>query len=95
MSERIDCAGLQVAPEIHSLLENEILPGTGLEPTAFWTALADIVARFSPRNRELLGYYEPHQDAYPSLNVACVSECDTACRAMKDVRKTYALVLYA
>ena len=54
MSERIECAGLQVAPEIHSLLENEILPGTGLEPAAFWTALADIVTRFTPRNRELL-----------------------------------------
>ena len=54
MSERIDCAGLQVAPEIHSLLENEILPGTGVEPSAFWTALADIVGRFTPRNRELL-----------------------------------------
>ena len=61
MSERIDCAGLQVAPEIHSLLENEILPGTGLEPTAFWSALADIVARFSPRNRELLAVRDDMQ----------------------------------
>jgi malate synthase len=40
MSERINCAGLQVAPEIHSLLENDILPGTGLEPAAFWTGLS-------------------------------------------------------
>ena len=61
MSERIDCAGLQVAPEIHSLLENDILPGTGLEPAAFWTALADIVARFSPRNGELLAIRDEMQ----------------------------------
>ena len=54
MSVRIECAGLQVDPEIHALLENEILPGTGLEATAFWKALADIVKTFTPRNRELL-----------------------------------------
>ena len=54
MSARIECAGLQVDPEIHALLENEILPGTGVEATAFWEALADIVKTFTPRNRELL-----------------------------------------
>ena len=43
MSARIECAGLQVDPEIHALLENEILPGTGVEATAFWKALAVIV----------------------------------------------------
>jgi malate synthase len=31
MSARIECAGLQVDPEIHALLESEILPGTGVE----------------------------------------------------------------
>ena len=54
MSACIECAGLQVDPEIHALLENEILPGTGLEADAFWKALADIVKTFTPRNRALL-----------------------------------------
>ena len=54
MSARIKCAGLQVDPEIHALLENEILPGTDIEAAAFWRALADIVKTFTPRNRELL-----------------------------------------
>ena len=35
MSIRIECAGLQVDPEIHALLEKEILPGTGLEAATF------------------------------------------------------------
>jgi len=61
MSIRIECAGLQVDPEIHALLENEILPGTGLEPATFWRALADIVARFTPRNRELLAIRDDMQ----------------------------------
>ena len=61
MSVRIECAGLQVDPEIHALLENEILPGTGLEATAFWKALADIVKTFAPRNRELLAVRDEMQ----------------------------------
>ena len=61
MSARIECAGLQVDPEIHALLENEILPGTGVEANAFWKALADIVKTFTPRNRELLAVREEMQ----------------------------------
>jgi len=61
MSARIECAGLQVDPEIHALLENEILPGTGLEADAFWKALADIVNTFTPRNRELLAIRDEMQ----------------------------------
>ena len=61
MAARIECAGLQVDPEIHALLENEILPGTGVEPAAFWKALADIVKTFTPRNRELLAIRDEMQ----------------------------------
>ena len=61
MSIRIECAGLQVDPEIHALVENEILPGTGLEAATFWPALADIVTRFTPRNRELLAIRDDMQ----------------------------------
>ena len=42
-------------------LENEILPGTGVEATAFWKALADIVKTFTPRNRELLAVRDEMQ----------------------------------
>ena len=61
MSALIECAGLQVDPEIHALLENEILPGTALEATAFWKALADIVKTFTPRNRKLLAVRDEMQ----------------------------------
>ena len=54
MTQRIECSGLQVDPAIHVLLEQEIVPGSGLSADQFWQALADIVARFTPRNRELL-----------------------------------------
>ena len=61
MSARIECAGLHVDPEIHALLESEILPGTGVEAAAFWKALADIVKTFTPRNRALLAIRDEMQ----------------------------------
>ena len=61
MPARIECAGLYVDPEIHALLESEILPGTGVEAAAFWKALAGIVNTFTPRNRELLAVRDEMQ----------------------------------
>ena len=61
MTKRIECSGLQVDPVIHALLEQEIVPGSGLSADQFWQALADIVERFTPRNRELLGIRDSMQ----------------------------------
>ena len=50
----IDKSGLAVAAELASFIDEQVLPGTGIEPQAFWSGAADIFARFAPRNRELL-----------------------------------------
>ena len=47
-------AGLQVADELAAFIEGEALPGTGVEPDAFWTGVAAVFARFAPENRRLL-----------------------------------------
>ncbi len=47
-------AGLEVAGELAAFIEAEALPGTGLEPPAFWAGVAAIFARFAPENRRLL-----------------------------------------
>jgi len=54
MTERVQAGGLQVAKVLHDLLVDEIIPGTGLEPQAFWQAFARIIEELTPRNRELL-----------------------------------------
>ncbi|WP_295882716.1 malate synthase G [uncultured Thiohalocapsa sp.] len=54
MTDRITVGGLQVAAPLHDLIRDEIAPGTGMEPDAVWTALADIVRELAPRNRALL-----------------------------------------
>ena len=54
MTHRIAVGGLQVAEEIHRLLEQEILPGTGIRAEHFWRSLEQILTDLTPRNRELL-----------------------------------------
>ena len=54
MTDRIQQGGLQVAAELHQLLEQDIAPGTGIAADTFWQTLEAIVTDLGPRNRELL-----------------------------------------
>ncbi|MGE3621613.1 MAG: malate synthase G [Acidimicrobiia bacterium] len=45
---------LTVAEPLWSFVNDEALPGTGVEPTAFWNGLSDLVNGFRERNRALL-----------------------------------------
>ncbi len=60
MTDRIQQAGLQVAPQIQQLVD-EILPVTGLDADSFWQGVAAIFAELRPRNRELLAVREDMQ----------------------------------
>ncbi|WP_078113807.1 malate synthase G [Gordonia sp. IITR100] len=55
MSDRITVNGLQVATVLHDFINNEALPGTGVDADAFWAGAASVIADLAPRNRELLG----------------------------------------
>ena len=54
MSERIELNGLNVAVELQHFIETQALPGTGVDPNAFWSGLADIVTKLGPKNAALL-----------------------------------------
>ena len=54
MVERIEVSGLQVARELHAFIENEALPGSGVDGAAFWAGLSSLTTQFSDRNRTLL-----------------------------------------
>ncbi len=54
MTDRIQQGGLQVAPALHRLLEEDIAPGTGIAAEKFWLGLESLVNALGPRNRELL-----------------------------------------
>lgn len=63
---------LKVAEVLLRFIEDEVLPGTGLDPGAFWAGVADIFERFAPENAALLtvrdlfqekidGWYADHE----------------------------------
>nr|WP_297457851.1 malate synthase G [uncultured Halomonas sp.] len=54
MSERISRHRLQVAPELDRFLNDEALPGSGVEPEAFWAGVDALIFDLAPVNRELL-----------------------------------------
>jgi malate synthase len=63
-------AGLEVAGELAAFIEAEALPGTGLEPAAFWSGVAAIFARFAPENRRLLAVRDDLQARIDAWHLA-------------------------
>ena len=47
-------AGLKIDDKLYHLVHDEIAPGTGVDPEAFWRALGAIVKDLAPKNRMLL-----------------------------------------
>ncbi len=54
MTDRIQHGGLQIATELYNLIDQEIAPGTGVEPAHFWNQFEAILDEFGPRNEALL-----------------------------------------
>ena len=54
LAELVGRSDLQVAPELASFLEEEALPGTGVDPETFWAGFSALVHEFGPRNAALL-----------------------------------------
>jgi malate synthase len=54
MTERVVVEGLSVAKVLHDFIVKEVLPGTGVSETGFWTRLDRMVHDLAPRNRALL-----------------------------------------
>ena len=54
MTARTQIGGLQIANVIKELVENQIIPGTGIEAGDFWSQLEQIINDLTPKNRALL-----------------------------------------
>jgi malate synthase len=54
MADHLERGDLRVAPELASFVEDETLPGTGVEPATFWAGLSTLAHDFGPRNAALL-----------------------------------------
>ena len=54
MTDRTTTHGLQVATNLYRFVEDQVLPGTGIESSQFWKGFDAIVSDLAPRNIALL-----------------------------------------
>jgi len=54
MTDRVNIQGLQVAATLQRFVDEEVLPGSGVERAAFWAGFAALVHDLAPQNRALL-----------------------------------------
>ncbi|MEO5772120.1 MAG: malate synthase G [Burkholderiaceae bacterium] len=54
MTDRTSLHGLQVANELQRFIDDEVLPGTGIAPDAFWLGFGALVRELAPQNAALL-----------------------------------------
>jgi len=53
---------LKIDQGLYDLVENDIIPGTGINAEAFWREFQDIIHEFMPRNKELLEIRDEYQE---------------------------------
>jgi malate synthase len=54
MTEFVNCHNLKVAANLKRFVDEDVLPGTGLDPEVFWADFDSLVHDLAPINRELL-----------------------------------------
>jgi malate synthase len=70
MPEMLDRAGLSVAPQLASFVEEQVLPSLGIDPASWWSGVADIFAQYAPENRTLLARRDVLQEQIDSRYIA-------------------------
>lgn len=54
VTDRVPEGNLRVARVLYDFVNNEALPGTGIDPDSFWAGVDKVVTDLTPRNQELL-----------------------------------------
>jgi malate synthase len=61
MTDRVTVGNLRVARTLYDFVNNEALPGTGIDPDTFWSGADKVVADLTPKNQELLAHRDDLQ----------------------------------
>ncbi|MFI5508166.1 malate synthase G [Mycobacterium sp. NPDC051804] len=61
MSDRVKVGNLRVAQVLYDFVNDEALPGTGLDPDTFWSGVDKVVADLTPKNQDLLAHRDDLQ----------------------------------
>ena len=78
MVDRTRVAGLDVATILYRFVEDEALPGSGVESARFWEGLASMLADLSPINRRLLERREELQTLIDDYHRSAPGKPDAA-----------------
>ncbi len=70
MTDRVARGRLSVDAVLARFLDEEALPGTGIEAEAFWDGFAQLLSDLAPRNRDLLARRETLQSQLDDWHVA-------------------------
>jgi malate synthase len=70
MPEMLDRAGLSVAPQLVSFVEEQVLPPLDIDPRLWWQGVAEVFALFAPENRALLAKRDVLQEKIDSRYAA-------------------------
>ena len=54
MTDRVPVGNLRVAQALYDFVNNEALPGTGIDPDSFWAGVDKVVTDLTPQNQDLL-----------------------------------------
>ena len=54
MTDRVTVGNLRVAQVLYDFINNEALPGTGIDPDSFWAGVDKVVTDLTPQNQDLL-----------------------------------------
>src|SRR5690349_1541 len=61
MTDRVKVGNLRVAQVLYDFVNDEALPGTGLDPDTFWSGVDKVVADLTPKNQDLLAHRDDLQ----------------------------------
>ncbi len=67
---RVSVDGLSVAATLYDFVNNEALPGTGIEPARFWPGFTGLLRRFAASNAQLLAKRDALQALIDSWHVS-------------------------
>jgi malate synthase len=77
MNQYTDLQNLKIAPELLAFINNEVLPGTGVSTSSFWTGVSSIVTDLGPKNTLLLKERDRLQlelDAWHKANPGAIKD---------------------
>jgi malate synthase len=68
--DRADAAGLKIAHALYDFVNTEAIPGTGVDPSAFWSGFAALLEDLSPRCAALLAKRDTLQTTIDGWHLA-------------------------